>query len=195
MKKIFILILLALPVVASAQPASGSDSKGNIEVYAGYGLLSAPDLITGFSNIFTGALLPGMVKKIDSKGFGTVFGGIDYYAGNRFAVGAQYYYSSYESQYEMQNESTATLNTQYHTLLIRGKGIWVNNPSFQFYSALAAGPSFVKAVNDNDETKNSVVFAFQVSPIGIRVGNQIAFFLEGGFGYQGLVSAGLSARF
>ncbi len=189
------LMVIALPVVAPAQPASGFDSKGKIEVYAGYGLLSAPDLITGFANIFTGALLPGMVEKIDSKGLGTVYGGLDYYAGNRFAVGAQYYYSSYERQYKMQNGTTATLNTQYHSVLIRGKGMWVNKPAFQLYSALAAGPSFVSAKNDNDETKNNTEFAFQVSPIGIRVGNHIAFFLEGGFGYQGLVSAGLSARF
>ncbi len=195
MKRIFLLMLIALPVVATAQPASAFDSKGNIEAYAGYGLLSAPDFITSFSNILTGALLPGMVEKIDSKGFGTVYGGIDYYAGNHFALGAQYYYSAFERQYKMQNESTATLNTQYHSVLIRGKGIWVNRPSFQLYSALAAGPSFASAKNDNDETKNSIIFAFQASPIGIRVGNHIAFFLEGGFGYQGLISAGLSARF
>lgn len=195
MKKFFVLMLIALPLTAYAQPASGFDSKGSIEVYAGYGLLSAPDLITSFSNIFTGALLPGMVEKIDSKGFGTVYGGLDYYAGKHFALGAQYYYSAFERQYQMQNENTATLNTKYHSVLIRGKGIWVNKPSFQFYSALAAGPSFVSAKNDNDETKNNVEFAFQASPLGIRVGNHIAFFLEGGFGYQGLISAGLSARF
>lgn len=157
--------------------------------------MSAPDLITGFSNIFTGALLPGMVRKIDSKGFGTIFGGIDYYINNQFALGAQYYYSAFEHQYQMQNESTSTLNTQYHSIILRGKGIWVNKPLFQLYSALAAGPSFVFAKNDQDDTKNNIEFAFQVSPIGIRAGNNIAFFLEGGFGYQGLISGGLSVKF
>lgn len=195
MKKSLVLLLFALPLVTLSQSGSDFDSKGKTEFHVGYGLLTAPDLINGFSNLFTGALLPGMVERIDSKGFGTVFGGIDYYLGNRFALGIQYDYASFENQYEMQNESNASLKNRYHTIMVRGKGIWVNKPQFQLYSAFSAGPSFVHAENDKKETKDNVTFAFQGSPVGIRVGNHFAFFLEAGFGYQGMVSGGLSARF
>lgn len=195
MKKLLALLLIGAPVAGLAQSGADFESKGNTEIYVGYGLLTAPDLITGFSNLFTGALLPGMVEKIDSKGFGSAFGGIDYYLGNRFTLGIQYAYASFERRYEMDDESIATLKNQYHTLMLRGKGVWVAKPVFQLYSALAAGPSFARAKNNKGETKSNTEFAFQVSPIGIRVGNHIAFFLEGGFGYQGMLSGGLSARF
>ncbi len=195
MKKLFAAILIIIPVATFAKTGSDLDLKGSIELHAGYGLLSAPDLITGFANIFTTALLPGMIERVDSKGFGTAFGGVDYYLSNRFTLGGQYYFSSFEHHYEMQNESIAILKTQYHTLALRGKGIWVSRQFFQLYSAIAAGPSFVVAENDMNETKQNTEFAFQVSPVGIRVGNHIALFLEGGFGFQGMISGGLSLRF
>ena len=38
-------------------------------------------------------------------------------------------------------------------------------------------------------------WAFQATPIGIRLGRQIAGFAELGFGYKGLISGGLAVRF
>ncbi|MDD3700225.1 MAG: hypothetical protein PHC55_01195 [Bacteroidales bacterium] len=195
MKKLIVLILAVLPFLSFAQSDSGFDSKGKIEIYAGYGLLTAPDIITGFSDIFTSALLPGMIEKVESRGFGAAFGGLDYYISNHFTAGLQYSYASYEHTYDMQNQSVAKMNTKYHTLLARGKGIWLNTSLIQLYSVVAVGPSFTKADNDLGDTKTNTAFAFHVSLIGIRVGNQIAFFTEGGFGYQGLISAGVSVRF
>jgi hypothetical protein len=123
MKKFLTLIILALPVVTFAQSGPGSGLKGKTEVYAGYGLLTAQDVITGLSDVFTAVLLPGRVKRIDTKGLGAAFGGIDYYVGNRFALGLQFNHASYKRRYEMSDQSTETLTTRYQTLMLRGKAI------------------------------------------------------------------------
>ena len=78
--------------------------------------------------------------------------------------------------------------------MIRFKGNWVNRPAVQLYSALAAGATFMSGDNNSGTTDHSTAFAFQVSPIGVRVGNTFSFFAEAGFGYQGLLSAGLALK-
>ncbi len=188
-------MLAVLPFFSFAQSDSDFDSKGKIEIHAGYGLLTAPDIITAFSDVFTTALLPGMIEKVESKGFGTVFGGAEYYISNHFAAGLQYSHAAYEHTYNMADQSVAKMNNQYHTILLRGKAIWFNQSLFQIYSALAVGPTFTKAENELGDTKTNTAFAFHASPVGVRIGNHIAFFAEAGFGYQGLISAGVSVRF
>ena len=195
MKKLIVLVLVVLPFFSFAQYDSGFDSKGKIEIHVGYGLLTAPDIITVLSDVFTTALLPGMIEKVESKGFGTVFGGAEYYISNHFTAGLQYSHAAYEHTYDMDDHSVAKMNTQYHTILIRGKAIWLNQSIFQLYSTLAVGTTFTKAENELGDTKSNTAFAFHTSPVGVRIGNHIAFFAEGGFGYQGLISAGISVRF
>lgn len=42
------------------------------------------------------------------------------------------------------------------------------------------------------DSKTEIGFAWQASPVGIEIGNnQVSGFLEGGFGYQGMVIAGV----
>lgn len=195
MKKLIVLVLAVLPFLSFAQYDSDFESKGKVEIHVGYGLLTAPDIITAFSDIFTTALLPGMIEKAESKGFGTFFGGAEYYINNHFTAGLQYSHAAYEHTYNMADQSVARMNTQYHTVMVSGKGIWFNQSLFQIYSALAVGPTFTKAENELGDTKTNTAFAFHISPVGIRIGNHIAFFAEAGFGYQGLISAGVSVRF
>ncbi len=195
MKRLFTMMLVALPLFATFAQTNSFDTKGKVEINAGYGIATAPDIISGFSNMFTGALLPGVVERIDSEGFGSPFASADYYISNRFAVGLQYNFANYVHHYSLTDESIADLSNRYHTAMVRGKGVWINKPMFQLYSTVAAGPTFVTAKNEMGHVDNKIHFAFHASPVGIRVGNQIAFFVEGGIGFQGLISAGISARF
>lgn len=75
---------------------------------------------------------------------------------------------------------------------------WYNNEHFGVYSKAAAG---IDVIAYKDNTKelvngNTAEFAYQVSPIGIDMGNQkFRFFAEGGVGYQGIVNVGLHYNF
>lgn len=74
------------------------------------------------------------------------------------------------------------------------------NDIINFYGLLGLGRSFYTEKVSNDangtqETSKGGFWMFQVSPIGIKVGKKIAGFVEGGFGYKGLVRGGVSFRF
>lgn len=172
-----------------------TDNKGKTEIYGGYGIANAQDIITGLSNMLAVTLLPGMVKRVDISGGGAVFGGVDYYVSDRTAVGLQVNYASYDQTYQMSNESTSKMSTKYTTFMAHSKINWVNKTSFQVYTAVAGGISAISGKNQDDEKKTRASVAFQISPVGVRIGNNIAFFGEFGVGFQGILSGGLSVRF
>lgn len=191
MKRLSTAFFLFFSIISYGQ----TDNKGKTEIYGGYGIATAQDIITGLSNILAGALLPRMVKRIDVNGGGAIFGGVDYCISNRTTLGLQANYASYDQTYKMSDGSTSTMNTKYATFMLHSRISWVNKPSFQVYSALSGGIAAVSGKTRNDDKKTRTTAAFQISPVGVRVGNNIAFFGEFGMGFQGILSGGLSLRF
>ena len=76
----------------------------------------------------------------------------------------------------------------------RFKAEWLHGRIFTLYSSLAAGVTFYKDSFVGD-TDNKVVFAWQLSPIGIEVGDMIAGFAEFGIGQLGVAQIGVRVRF
>ncbi|UFH52808.1 hypothetical protein [Spirosoma sp. KNUC1025] len=186
-------LFLALSLNVMAQ---STDDLHRTEVYAGYGLLTAQDLLTGFSSTLAASLLPGYVERIDAKGFGAAYAGFDYFVGRRVSLGIQLNYAQYDESYKLTNNTSSTLKTSYLTPMVRSKLAWVRNPGFSVYSSVAVGATFIQSKNETSgsQTDKTTGLAFHISPLGIRVGNAVALFAEVGFGFQGLVTAGLSIR-
>jgi len=68
----------------------------------------------------------------------------------------------------------------------------------KIYGALAYGLTVFNDNNNNvghDNQTGGKPWGFQFTPFGIRVGRKIAGFAEVGYGYKGLINAGLSYRF
>ncbi len=72
---------------------------------------------------------------------------------------------------------------------------WFNNRTCGGYTKVGLGASFCKD-EVVGESKSVVDVAFQVSAFGIEAGSQtFRVFAEAGYGYQGLLQAGLRCRF
>lgn len=72
------------------------------------------------------------------------------------------------------------------------------NRFLQLYSGVAAGVSAGKSSpksGTGGDSFSSTDFAFQVNALGLRVGHNFGAFAELGFGYNGIVSLGVSAKF
>lgn len=89
-------------------------------------------------------------------------------------------------------------NHNYWTAMARVQWNWWSAPRFKLYGGLALGTygvtSKLKENNSNEtpDTKTSYeATAYQVTAVGISVGNKISVFLEGGYGYLGLVDGGV----
>jgi len=75
---------------------------------------------------------------------------------------------------------------------------WQENVRVKLYGAASYGITIFQNNNlRTDQADNSGVWAygFQATPIGVRVGRQVAAFLELGVGYKGLFHGGIAIRF
>ena len=82
------------------------------------------------------------------------------------------------------------------------KYYWSNKEHFGFYSKVAFGATFHSESKSSDlesdnNDKNKVYFATQISPVGIEAGlKNLRVFLEGGWGEQGVIALiGLRTKF
>lgn len=190
MKKLLLIALLAVSFNGFAQ----ADNKGKKDIYVGYGIVTAQDIIGATTSGLVGALVPGGYDKIKVSGMGAAFLGLDYYLSDKVAVGLQANYSSFTAEYVQSSGDNPTAKLNFFTPMARMKVNWKNERSLQVYSSVAAGASFSKGKSHANTTSRSNNFAFHISPIGVRLGNTVAVFGEAGFGYQGLLSAGLSVK-
>lgn len=80
------------------------------------------------------------------------------------------------------------------TIMPAIRASWYRTNLLSIYSKVAAGVDFAVSSDSND--KSETMFAFQVTPIGIEIGKgNIRGMVEAGFGFQGMVMAGIRYGF
>jgi hypothetical protein len=88
----------------------------------------------------------------------------------------------------------------YYTILLNSNYSWVIKKSMQLYSGLSAGIN----IHDRNEVVNEftysadftkMYFAYQATPIGLRLGRTFGVYAELGYGYKGILCGGFSYRF
>ncbi|BDD08718.1 hypothetical protein FUAX_11500 [Fulvitalea axinellae] len=98
---------------------------------------------------------------------------------------------------------TQKLKQDYLTFLPEVYWEYVQSRYFTMYVSLGLGVSLL--AQNNKDTKSGDVeksrdsfFAYQASVLGLRVStfdNRLGFYIEGGYGYRGVISAGFAIRF
>lgn len=85
------------------------------------------------------------------------------------------------------------------TLMLRFDFHYLRKEKLSMYCGLSAGISFVEGKNisgaEDLALPSKSLFAFHLNAFGIRFGKDLGFFLESGFGYNGLVSGGIDYQF
>lgn len=109
----------------------------------------------------------------------------------RFSMGITGLYDDITVGYK---NMPSTLTWNIVAVLLNAKYNYVYDPRFHMYSGLSAGYAAVWANNVNNTERNNG-FAFQARLIGARFGTTVGGFAELGFGYEGVVKAGLSLQF
>ncbi len=93
------------------------------------------------------------------------------------------------------------LKRRFLTIAIEGQYRYQNMNKIQLYSGLGVGYSFGKetltpsASSEKVSSTGSINrLAWQINAIGVRIGSSIAGFVEFGYGYRGIVNAGISVQ-
>jgi hypothetical protein len=116
----------------------------------------------------------------------------------RLDVNANYSNSKQKYVFTSDGSDAGTFTTDFYTLMIGAHYDWMKNARLiQLHSGLYLGGSLLAGSSNitGTTTSDDFAFAWQLDALGIRIGHQVAFELDLGLGYKGLVSAGVSAQF
>lgn len=150
-----------------------------------------------FTNAFVSAISGS--ESSNEKAFGMLSAGYRYAVSNRFSIGADLSYANASS--DMKNKSTNEITyrkSNFYMVLPTAKYSYVKRGIIDFYGTVASGAILANGSDKTDQAKtttNDVIFAFQVNPLGLRIGKDWGGFLEAGYGFKGIVALGASYRF
>ena len=204
--------ILAVCVLFSAVSANAQDkncsavSYNKHDIRIGYSdgltLGSASFWGMGLSDAITGT------KRSDEQSTG-VFGlGYRYALTKKFRLGLDLGFAKVTSKVTSSQDKTPSIKEKELNFLVlpTAELIYFRRNLFQLYGSASAGADFTRHYETGltvrgkelaqKKSKFESGFAYQINPIGLRVGNsRIGGFVEAGLGYKGFVTAGLSLSF
>lgn len=194
MRKIFtfILAMLLISLTASAQD-NQYKNEFRLSVSDGIPLSITSAVGNIFASAFTGR------KIVDSGNSVHWSAGYRNHISPRIAVGGDISFQSIYYDLEYKSGDTGSERMNFYSIMPALDVTYYQSRNVKLYGSAMAGVGFVgfssSMGNDDGSSSGTAVFSFQVNPIGIRVGRQVAGFAELGAGLKGIVTLGVSAAF
>lgn len=195
------MVAVAALVMSCATAVAQID---RIEVGASYGFAPATGIIKKMSEISIDELSTDEFKNADK--LGAVSANVNFRLTKGFGVGLIYSYSTLKQDINAHLSAAAPVTPceqtyKYHSIMPQIKFSWVNTRLITIYTRLAGGITIISTERMTTEladkktwTDSKKYAAFQISPIGVELGNNLALFLEGGFGTMGILQGGVRLR-
>lgn len=195
-----IILLLAIAFIGTANLSAQVESPNSIGLSVG--IITAPDFIEYAQPTFKGPTF-GLITESSKTSIPAFMFEYNRALGEHLDLGFSIVYQQYTTKYSVLGiTSLSAGQTQTHFLSIM--------PQFRFhyipidswlglYSGAAVGVNYqvidARDIEDIIESEGIIGFSWQVTAIGLEVGNKFGAHAELGFGFKGIISAGLHARF
>ncbi|MDR1115780.1 MAG: hypothetical protein LBL33_06505 [Tannerella sp.] len=178
----------------------GQQKKHSIE--AGLGIWNTNEILNTFSDmIVSSALLPKGLEMKDDNSYGSAHLGYKYLCNKTFAIGGFAAYDYAKSKGVSDGKETGKFYKTHYTFAVEAELTYLSKGNFNMYGLAGIGETFyhLKYKDNSDKNKNdsnmNPYTAFQITPVGLRYGRNAGAFVELGFGYRGILNAGVFARF
>lgn len=178
------------------QPASAQNNTHH-EFSLGYGMFSHEAINANGDVLEFMAFSRGKVK--DSKSNGIFLLNYKYQIADRFSlgigVGLEQFSGSTDNNYDWKRTDI--------NVVPEFKFVFIETSLISIYGAAALG--IIYRTDEVTETiysqgtlhngkDSKVMFAWHISPIGLRIGGKLAGYLEAGYGYKGIANLGISLK-
>jgi opacity protein-like surface antigen len=190
MKKNHLFSMIALGIMTAFS------SKAQMrEITLGYGI--QPQSLKQIENInnFAETKFQGSIGPSAEKSFaitGPIRLGITQYDTKHLTLGADFSYAAIEAKMTYADATKEIVNFNYFTLMANVNYQYTDNPKLSIYSGVHFGVSYVNAKNATTEKKGEdFIPAYQLTGLGIRYGEKIGVYAEFGYGFNGVINAGL----
>jgi hypothetical protein len=190
MKKLILFTVILLSLNCRAQ------TSAKHEVQIGYGPLARELIFTDMVENFFRTIAANAPKHIDFSNASSIT--YHYQPKPTVAIGLASIYTSGTSYENYLFESKSHYNHKNAGLAFEVKFIYLQRSSHSLYSTIGLG-GFLATEKDLDDI-SSVARTYtcptaQFTPFGVRFGKKIGVFGELGYGYKGIATAGLNAKF
>lgn len=192
MRKLSSLLFVgALSILSVHAQEEGSKHEFRI----GYSDALPISLADDFGSLFSEALIAPldgrMIKSNESKSAGMFHLGYRIQINDRISIGGDVTFMHIKRTIEFIRQNSTQIekeekNSNLFGILPTLEVAYLKRSVVTLYGS-AAGGIGITATKDGGQTSD---FAFQVNPIGIKVGKRVGGFAEVGFGYKGIVSLG-----
>ncbi|PVD53970.1 hypothetical protein DC498_00815 [Terrimonas sp.] len=179
-------VLFFLVFFAKSSFAQSNFIKNEIEL--AYGIATAPEIPDATGNFFDTDHNHTRVDNI--SGIGGFSLAYNRYISKRFSLGVTGVYTKATVTYRV---PSAKFDWAILTALVNAKYNYVHDPLFHMYSGLSVGCSFNNIIGAAEG--NNKAIAYQVRLLGARFGAKFGAFAELGYGYEGILKAGVSLQF
>jgi len=193
-------VIIVLFVVATITPVSAQE-KGTSEFKAGYGIITSTQTIYDIVEIFEMAFTLGSITYTDEKSSGAIHLCYNYSVSDKFTVGAVVAYEQINSNVSSGNDAIGKMKSKFYTVAIESAFHYMQKENMNLYSGIGLGYSFGNMNFESSSTQedsfsdNANMPNFHITGIGIRFGKTFGGFAEAGFGYKGVINAGISLKF
>ncbi len=196
-KTTVILVVFILGTLTTKAQSEYETKKHEIRPF--YGTAYA----TSFSDIFAKTLsngLLGIAQKTETTTFGMAGLGYRYHI-NRLGLGLDLGYSTANENLFKKEEDTKPFETnkiKRFFIMPTVSFSYYKRNVIDLYWAVSAGAIYETTKKDvkSDDPENKTIIAYQVTPIGLRIGKGfIGGFLELGYGQKGIINTGISFKF
>lgn len=145
-----------------------------------------------YSKESTDKSIPGMISV-----------GYSYKVNNWLAVGGDLGYTRLNKEVKLTSKDGSKpdelIDRKTNTFIVMptGKFYYMQKNKINLYGLLGVGALFANKTEKSgtlEDKQNITTLAFQINPIGLRVGNRFGGFAELGFGMKGFATAGFSMR-
>lgn len=176
-----------------------AQERGKHEINLTYSDGATMTVINGLADAFASALT---FQKEGSKitSFGNLGLGYRNQITERIKVGGDIAFQQVQMEQSDKNKKLIGKRTSNYFMVMPTLSFsYIKTEWLDFYGSAAAGVILDKYTetepNKPAVKDNTIDFAFQVNPAGLRIGKKLGGFVEAGFGHRGIISAGLNYRF
>lgn len=194
------LFVISLITIISFSRVNAQEENSMHEISFGAGILSTSNVVFGFADVFANAVsVVGQVKFEDISASPVYHLNYRYWIKQRFAIGTTLAFGTEKGDGMVNGKYDGNLNRYYSNLTAEITYNYINKPLLKLYGLGGAGLLYINQsyTPENREKKKESLYAFdfQITPIGIKAGNTFGAYLEAGFGYKGIIAAGIFANF
>jgi hypothetical protein len=194
MKNICSLITYSICLLAAS--LSFAQEKGTSDMGFNVGFGTSTEIVDLAAEIITSPLNSGYAEDTT---VGATFGLTYKYAiKNNWNILVDGYYQQIDTKIIAPGGEPGKAEYSYYTIGVGTDYSYLHKGIFRLYSGVAAGYTFEDASYSGSVTgddSNGGFFNFHLNALGVRVGNKLAGRAEIGFGYKGIINAGISYQF